>query len=174
MFDYAGSIHFHSAYSYDGCEPVDRIVQAALSTSLDYAILTDHFNLDAKKEGWERSHTAPDRKLLLLVGEEISPRYNHYLALNVPTPLVVSKMDFHSQDVIDAVNAQGGFGFIAHPDHAGAPFVGVRAYPWVDWKVTGFAGLSIWDLIGDWTSSLSSPWGVLRGALCKRCSGGMS
>lgn len=166
MFDYAGAIHFHSSYSYDGCQPIDRIIQDGLGAGLDYAILTDHFNLDAKKDGWERFHVSGDQKLLLLVGEEISPRYNHYLALNLSSPIVFSKADFHSQDMIDAVNAQGGFGFIAHPDHAGAPYISLRAYPWVDWKVTGFAGLSIWDLIGDWTASLSSPWGLVRGLLC--------
>jgi hypothetical protein len=43
--------------------------------------------------------------------------------------------------------------------------VSVRPYPWVDWNVSGFAGLSIWDLMGDWTATLNSPWSVLRGAL---------
>src|SRR5262245_55024482 len=113
MFDYAGCIHFHSAYSYDGAQPVERIVESALRCGLDYAILTDHFNLDAKKDGWERYHEANGKKCLLLVGEEVSPRYNHYLALNIPEPLVVSKaIESHSQDVIDWVNQKGGFGFI--------------------------------------------------------------
>jgi hypothetical protein len=162
MIDYAGAIHFHSAYSYDASQPVDQIVQAGLKAGLDFAILTDHFNLDARKDGWERMHTAGDRRLLFLVGEEISPRYNHYLAFGTSTPVVVSKTDYHSQDVIDAVKAQGGIGFIAHPDHVGAPFVGVRAYPWVDWKANGFDGLSIWDLMGDWSSTLSSTWSVAK------------
>jgi hypothetical protein len=166
MFDYAGCVHFHSSYSYDAGQPIDRIVQSALRSELDFAILTDHFHLDAKRDGWERYHVEGEKKCLLLVGEEISPRYNHYLALNIGHPIVVSKTEAHSQDVIDTVNSQGGFGFIAHPDHAGAPFAGVRAYPWVDWKVTGMAGISIWDLMGDWVSSMSSPWSMLRGLLC--------
>lgn len=165
MFDYAGCLHFHSAYSYDANVPIEQIVQSALDTGLDFALITDHFNLDAREDGWEKYHTRGERRLLLLVGEEISPRYNHYLALNLKTPIVVSKTDPHSQDVIDAVNAQGGFGFIAHPDHPGAPFVGIRAYPWVDWKAQGFAGISIWDLMGDWTSKLTSVWRVLCGML---------
>ncbi len=166
MFDYAGCLHFHSAHSYDALVPMQQIVQSALHVGLDFAVLTDHFNLDAREEGWEKYHVLGKKRMLLLVGEEISPRYNHYLALNLKTPIVVSKTDPHSQDVIDAVNAQGGFGFIAHPDHVGAPFVSIRAYPWVDWKVRDFAGLSIWDLMGDWTSKLDSVWSVLRGMLC--------
>jgi hypothetical protein len=165
VFDYAGSLHFHSAYSYDAFEPVEKIVQSALRAGLDFALLTDHFNLDAQKEGWERYHEAKGRRCLLLVGEEISPRYNHYLALGLPAPLVVSKTELHPQEVIDTINAQGGFGFISHPDHAGAPFAGVRAYPWVEWTAKNFAGLSIWDLMGDWVSALSSPWAIARAGL---------
>jgi hypothetical protein len=166
MFDYAGAIHFHSSYSYDACQPMDRIVQAGLRSGLDYALLTDHFHLNARNDGWERYHTAGGRRLLMLVGEEISPRYNHYLALQLASPIVVSKTEAHSQDVIDLVNARGGFGFIAHPDHTGAPFAGVRAYPWVDWNVSGMAGLSIWDLMGDWVSGMTSPWGMARALVC--------
>jgi hypothetical protein len=100
-----------------------------------------------------------------LVGEEISPRYNHYLALGIKQPIVVCKRHPEAQKIIDRVQAEGGFGFIAHPDQEGAPFAGVRAYPWVDWKVKGFAGLSIWDLMDDWTSQLSSVWQIFWGAL---------
>jgi hypothetical protein len=164
MFDYAGCLHFHSAYSYDAAQSVDAIVSAGLDAGLDFALLTDHFSLDARKDGWERWHGSGERKMLLLVGEEISPRYNHYLALNLREPLIFSKGEAHSQDMIDAVTAQGGFGFIAHPDHAGAPFVGVRAFPWIDWTASGFAGISIWDLMGDWVSAMTNPWRVLRGA----------
>jgi hypothetical protein len=162
MFDYAGAIHFHSSYSYDARTPLEQIVEAGAKAGLDFAIVTDHFRLDARQEGWEGYHTAPglSRRLLMLVGEEISPRYNHYLAFSIQKPIVVWKTQSQAQAVIDAVNAQGGFGFIAHPDHGGAPLVGARAYPWIDWNVTGFTGLSIWDLMGDWISALSSPWGA--------------
>jgi hypothetical protein len=184
MFDYAGCIHFHSAYSYDARTPLDTIVEAGLKAGLRYAILTDHFRLDALTEGRQGYY----RNLLLAVGEEISPRYNHYLAFDIKKPIVVWKSEMNAQSVIVAVNTQGGFGFIAHPDHAGAPLVGTRAYPWISWDVKGFAGIGIWDLVGDWCSALTSPWRtwyacwrpahVLRGpqiqtlqrwdALCKR------
>jgi hypothetical protein len=32
----------------------------------------------------------------------------------------------------------------------------------VEWNVNGFAGIGIWDLMGDWLSSVTSPWGALR------------
>ena len=154
MFDYSGCIHFHSAYSYDAQVPLPQIMDDAVKAGLHFAIVTDHFRLDARDEGLEGYY----KKLLLIVGEEISPRYNHYLALGIRHPIVAWKSESDAQRLIDAVDQQGGFGFIAHPDHAGAPLVGGRAYPWIDWNVSGFAGLGIWDLMSDWSSSLTSPW----------------
>ncbi len=154
MFDYAGSIHFHSSYSYDARIPLSQILKDAAKARLHFAIVTDHFRLDARHEGLEGYHG----NLLLIVGEEVSPRYNHYVALGIQKPVVVCKSEANAQKVIDEVNAQGGFGFISHPDHEGAPLIGGRAYPWIQWDVHGFAGLGIWDLASDWGSSLTSVW----------------
>ena len=179
MHDYAGGVHFHSAYSYDARVPLPRILTDAARAGLDFAILTDHFRLDARTDGYEGYHPSPllplpsqrgegggeGEDLLLIVGEEISPRYNHYLALGIKKPIVVWKTETNAQRLIDEVNAQGGFGFIAHPDHAGAPLVGSRAYPWIAWDAHGYAGLGIWDLMSDWRSALSSPWKTLQACL---------
>jgi len=161
VFDYAGSIHFHSAYSYDARVPLNDILKTAVQTGLHFAIVSDHFRLDARQDHQEGYHD----NLLLIVGEEISPRYNHYLALNIQKPIVVWKSETNAQRMIDEVNAQGGFGFISHPDHAGAPLFGSRAYPWIRWDVHGYAGLGIWDLMSDWNASLSTPWSTLGACL---------
>lgn len=161
MYDVAGCLHFHSAHSYDARVPVADIVREALNAGLDYAVLSDHFNLDARQEGWERWHESAGRRVLLIVGEEISPRYNHYLALGIRQPVLVSKQEADPQTYIDAVREQGGFGFICHPDHAGVPLVHMRSYPWVDWDVVGYAGMSVWDLMTDWSRRLRSPWQLL-------------
>ena len=161
MFDYAGCIHFHSAYSYDARIPLSDILADAQKSGLQFAVVSDHFRMDARTDGFE----GYQKNVLLIVGEEISPRYNHYLALGIQKPVVVWKSETNAQRVIDEVNAQGGFGFISHPDHAGAPLIGSRAYPWIDWSVTGYAGMGIWDLMSDWSSSLSSPWKALYARL---------
>ena len=161
MFDYAGSVHFHSEHSFDAREPVEKIVQAAQRAKLDFAVLTDHFRLDATKEGVERYHD----DLLFLVAEEISPRYDHYLAFNLRQPIIQEKIHPNPQALIDEVNAKGGFGFIAHPDHEGAPLVHLRAYPWTDWGVRGYAGISIWSLLGDWASAIRSYAALVKAAL---------
>ncbi|MEN6622112.1 MAG: hypothetical protein ABFD50_11245 [Smithella sp.] len=150
--DYTGVIHFHSSYSFDGHIGLDEIIDAACKNNLNFMMLTDHDHLRARdegREGWQG-------KVLLIIGEEIAPRFNHYLAFNIDRP--VDKTDdpegMHPQKYIDEVNAAGGFGFIAHPDHEGTKKFHVKHYPWMDWSVDGYAGISIWDFMTDWQASL--------------------
>jgi hypothetical protein len=150
FYDYAGAVHFHSNYSYDGNVSIDEIVEDAKDAGLDFIMLTDHFGLDAKKDGYEGWHG----DVLLIVGEEISPRYNHYLAFNIKEPITLDKDAVKPQEYIDGVNNQGGFGIIAHPDHEGTGLFGVKPFPWTDWSVKGYTGMSIWDLQTDWQDKL--------------------
>ncbi len=152
MFDYAGAFHLHSAYSFDGTTPVKDIIAAAGAAGCDFIVLTDHFRMDARDDGWEGWHNS----VLVIVGEEISPRYNHYLALGLKTPVIYWKKSSRPQEYIDAVNAQGGLGLIAHPDHRGTEKFGVKSYEWNDWSATGYAGISIWDFMTDWQEKLTS------------------
>jgi hypothetical protein len=153
-YDYTGVIHFHSALSFDGNVGLDKIIDAAAKNSIDFLMLTDHDHLRARDEGRE----GWNGQVLLIVGEEISPRFNHYLAFNLdkPIPSPGNSQDLRPQIYIDAVKDSGGFGFIAHPDHAGTEMFHVKHYPWTDWSVEGYAGISIWDFMTDWQSSLKS------------------
>ncbi|MCB4792229.1 MAG: CehA/McbA family metallohydrolase [Elusimicrobia bacterium] len=169
-FDYPGAIHIHTQYSFDGNTGVKDIVSSAKKNGLKFIIITDHFSLEALKEGWEGWHDG----VLVLVGEEISPRYNHYLAFNIKEPVLAQKDCNEPQSYIDKVQMQGGFGFIAHPDHTGAKKFRIKDYPWIDWSVEGYTAMSIWDLMTDWQENLTSvlkalfsyifPAWVLKGA----------
>ncbi|MBI5747488.1 MAG: PHP domain-containing protein [Nitrospinae bacterium] len=150
FYDYAGAVHFHSNYSYDGNVSIDRIVEDAKSAGLDFIMLTDHFRLDAKRDGHEGWHG----DVLLIVGEEISPRYNHLLAFGIREPIVTKRYEDKPQEYIDEVNNQGGFGIIAHPDHEGTELFGVKPFPWIDWSAKGYTGMSIWNLQTDWQDKL--------------------
>jgi hypothetical protein len=160
MIDYAGVIHLHSIYSFDGRIPVPEILAAARGNGIDFLMLTDHSTLRARDDGFEGWHDGT----LLIVGEEIAPRFNHYLAFGLET--VVSEIDkgpdLPPQAYIDRVRDRGGIGIIAHPDHAGTEMFHVKHYPWTDWSVTGFTGMGIWDFMTDWQHSLS---GWIRAAL---------
>ncbi|MGV8057753.1 MAG: PHP domain-containing protein [Smithellaceae bacterium] len=151
-YDYTGVIHFHSVFSFDGYVGLAKIIDAAAKNNIDFLMLTDHDHLKARDEGWE----GWQGKVLLIVGQEISPRFNHYLGFNL-SKAVISKEDalgIPPQQYIDEVNNAGGFGFIAHPDHEGTKTFHVKHYPWTDWSVDGYAGISIWDFMTDWQSSL--------------------
>lgn len=153
LYDYTGVIHFHSTFSFDGHAPIKEIVQAAEKNSVDFLMLTDHDHLQAREQGWE----GWQGKTLLIVGEEIAPRFNHYLAFNIKKP-VVSHYDHtinSPQKYMDEVHRQGGIGFIAHPDHQGTKLFHVKQYSWNDWEVSGYTGIGVWDFMTDWQSSLT-------------------
>ena len=162
LYDYAGAIHFHSNYSFDGRSSISEILEAAEKNGLDFLMLTDHFNLGARDAGLEGWHGGT----LLIVGEEISPaQFNHYLAFGIREPVSMDQEEGSPQRIIDKVLEQGGFGFIAHPDHEGTEMFHVKPFPWVDWGVSGYAGMGIWDFMTDWQSSLRGYAGAALGYL---------
>ncbi len=154
LFDYTGVIHLHSSYSHDGRTPVEKIVEAAQANGIDFVMLTDHSTLSARRKGYEKWHG----DVLLIVGQEISPRFNHYLAFGIDEELVVNDDDTEvkPQDYIDRVVQQGGLGFIAHPDHEGTSMFHVKHFPWKDWSVSGYTGVGVWDFMTDWQGMLRS------------------
>jgi hypothetical protein len=151
-YDYTGVIHLHSSFSFDGHAPMEQIISAAEKNGIDFLMLTDHDHLKARNEGWEGWQGTT----LVIVGEEIAPRFNHYLAFKTKKPVVYfgDPEGKNPQKYIDAINDQGGFGFIAHPDHEGAVMFHVKHYCWNDWNVIGYAGISVWDFMTDWQKSL--------------------
>jgi hypothetical protein len=152
LYDYTGSIHFHSEYSFDGHVGLAKIISAASECGIDFLMLTDHNHLQARDNGWE----GWNGRVLLIVGEEISPRFNHYLAFNIKEAIdnPEDAIGVPPQCYINEVNAAGGFGIIAHPDHEGTKTFHVKHYPWTDWSVDRYSGISIWDFMTDWQSSL--------------------
>lgn len=151
LHDYTGVIHFHSEYSYDGRAPLREILKAARQNGIDFLMLTDHSCLTAKENGMEGWHD----NVLLIVGQEIAPRCNHYLAFGLDRPIKVDEnQEVIPQNIIDTVNRRGGIGFIAHPDHEGTEVFHVKHFPWLDWNVFNYTGMGIWDFMTDWQSSL--------------------
>jgi hypothetical protein len=151
--DCTAVIHLHSAYSFDGRTPIATILNAAGRAGIDILMLTDHSTLRAREEGFEGWHDG----VLLIVGEEIAPRFNHFIAFGHGQAIDCAEKDpyLSPQAYIDRVRAGGGMGFIAHPDHTGAPLFHVKQFPWTDWSVKGYTGIGIWDFMTDWQNSLS-------------------
>lgn len=150
MFDYCGAIHIHSFYSFDGYRKPKEIIEAANRCGLDFIVITDHFSIEAKKyEGWHKN-------TLVVAAEEISPRYNHYLAFDIKNAVITDKQEKNPQKYIDEVNRQGGYGFIAHPDHEGNKKFDIKSYRWNDWSIKNYTGFCIWDLQTDFQETLKN------------------
>jgi hypothetical protein len=146
----AGNVHLHTAHS-DGYGSHADVARAARQAGLDFVIPTDHNVLVAEEEGWREG-------VLMLVGEETNdpdpPHGNHYLCFGIEQDVAGFADD--AQAVIDAVNGQGGFGFIAHPCERPGPFVNERTYDWTRWDVSGYAGISIWNYMSEFKSYLKN------------------
>jgi len=157
MFIADGVIHIHSTFS-DGTATVEEIVASAKKNGLNFVVLTDHDNLTAFNQGYEGYHDG----VLLLCGYEITPQKNHYLVLGTDELI---KEDGGPQEFIPKVRDCGGLGFIAHPDHVGAPKFGIDRYDWTRWEVDGFTGIGIWDLMTDWQERMTGLWAGVKGVM---------
>jgi hypothetical protein len=150
LFEYTGNFHIHTTYS-DGTGSVKEVARAARESELDFIALNDHAHqtpLHLEDEGYHKG-------ILVLVGSEIGGRFNHYLAYNIKKQ--VGDGNISPQDAIDAVNNQGGFGFIAHPFEKGMAYMENNiAYVWDDWSVAGYTGICIWNFSSRWKENVKS------------------
>jgi hypothetical protein len=148
---YPGALHMHTVAS-DGTGTVEHLARSARRAGLRWIIITDHDTLAGLPQaGWIDN-------VLVIVGHEITPDRNHFLALNVD---VVVDREQPPQDYVDEVYARGGFGIVAHPDER------VRnsfkeIYRWEDWSVDGprdrngrVVGLELWNIMSDWGEQLT-------------------
>ena len=151
MYSYNGNIHIHSTHS-DGASPIAQIAKEAALAGLNFIIVTDHNIVPLADEGFYDD-------VLVLCGTEVNASKHHYLALNVHK--TIPPNDSNPQEVIDAVNAQDGLGFIAHPYEVGSPLVlKGKTYPWTDWDVTGIAGIEVWNWSSQWRDGVQN---ILQG-----------
>ncbi|QGT99126.1 hypothetical protein SYNTR_0533 [Candidatus Syntrophocurvum alkaliphilum] len=150
MFEYQGNIHIHSKYS-DGEGTIKEIAKAANNASLDFIVITDHFNLDGLKNNQE----GYVNHVLVLVGMECNDTANHYLALNIDK-VIPNNVD-KPQKVIDEVNAQKGIGIIAHPIEKGSHlYENNKTYEWKDWNVNNFQGIEVWNYLSQWRDGINN------------------
>jgi hypothetical protein len=171
-YEYIGNLHLHTTHS-DGSATMEEVVRAAQAAELDFVIPTDHNIYLPGLDGWHG-------RTLLLIGEEVhdtarQPQANHYLVFEAYEDMAAYAPD--PQQLIDEVCRRGGFGFIAHPFEHAAPRFNEPEIPWVDWQVSGYQGISIWNYMSEFKSHLhnipSALWAtyfprtVIRGPFAK-------
>jgi hypothetical protein len=155
MHEIVINLHMHTPYS-DGHATHTEIAQSALRAGLDAVIVTDH---NVWVNGPAGYHRDGDRRVLMLVGEEIhnqsrDPQKNHLLVFGANQEL--SNMAQEPQRLIDAVNRAGGLSFIAHPVDPAAPVFGEPDISWVNWDVRDFTGIELWNGMSEFKSLLKS------------------
>jgi len=143
--DLACVIHVHSTWS-DGTGTVPQIMRAAAKAGVDVVLLTDHDTLAARDHGQEGWHS----DVLLLVGEEVTPLDNHYLAFGIER--VIEKRGQSPAEVCREVEAQGGFGFAAHPFSEGSKLFRRRGIRFHDLEC--LKGLELWSFVNDTGQSI--------------------
>src|SRR5919108_468780 len=150
--DVACVVHLHSVHS-DGTGTVDQIARAARRAGVDVVLLTDHDTLAARRAGDERWHGP----VLVCVGTEVSPRGgNHYLAFGLDEE--IDHAGLSPGEICAAVEAAGGFGFLAHPLSRGSPRfrrIG-EAIPWRDLDCGTYTGIEVWSFVTDTAERLES------------------
>lgn len=150
QYDYKGVIHCHSTYS-DGTGSMEEVMNAANEVGLDFVMMTDHETMKPVEDGLERWHGSS----LLICGAEITPQNNHLIVFgDKKLQNVESLHKLPTQEYINAVNEQGWFGFIAHPDHLGTKRFEIPSFKWTDWNAENYTGMGLWDLMTDWQSQL--------------------
>jgi hypothetical protein len=161
LFEYAVNLHMHTPYS-DGEWYHAQIAEAALRAGLDMICVTDH-NVWVK--GPERYYEKDGKRVLVLVGEEVhdqarQPQKNHLLVYGANREL--ARYAPEPQALLDAARAAGALAFLAHPFDASVPLFNYEDISWVNWEVTGYTGLEIWNYMSDWARLLTSKPNAIR------------
>ncbi len=149
------NLHMHTLYS-DGHATHEAIARAALKSGLDAVIVTDH---NVWVSGLEGIYKDGDRKVLLLVGEEIhdqgrDPQKNHMLVFGAGKEL--STLAYDPQRLLDGVRQAGGMAFLAHPFDPASPPVGETDISWVSWEAQGYTGIELWNGFSEFKARIKS------------------
>ena len=145
VYEYTSAIHAHTTYS-DGSGTVEEVVAAAQAADIQILILTDHNTLEARDRGYAGWHD----DLLLIVGDEVSSRSGHCIALGIDHHVS------HRQPltgILDGIRDQDGHAYVAHPHGRYRPLLRTRDHSWQDWDAGEVTGLELWSYMFDWAST---------------------
>ena len=116
-------MHLHTLYS-DGTMEVQALLDhVEHRTDLDLVAVTDHERIDGALRAREL-HEAGDYHFGLVVGEEITTRRGHVLALFLEERIPALRP---LEETIERIHAQGGIAIAAHPMAPLTPSLGRRS-----------------------------------------------
>ncbi|MEO6577339.1 MAG: PHP-associated domain-containing protein [Candidatus Limnocylindria bacterium] len=116
-------MHLHTLYS-DGTASVQAVLDhVERNTDLDLVAVTDHERIDGALRASE-IHDAGDYAFELVVGEEITTRRGHVLALFVTERIPALRP---LRETLERIHDQGGIAIAAHPMAPLTPSLGSRS-----------------------------------------------
>jgi predicted metal-dependent phosphoesterase TrpH len=116
-------MHLHTLYS-DGVMEVQALLDhVERSTDLDLIAITDHERIDGALRAREL-HAAGDYHFGLVIGEEITTRRGHLLALFLDERIPALRP---LEETIERIHAQGGMAIAPHPMAPLTPSIGRRS-----------------------------------------------
>lgn len=140
MFELRGNLHVHSCRS-DGSMSLEDIARCARGANLDFVGINDH-HVECEQHHYRN-------QVLFLMGSEYNRTHSHYLAYNVESG--PGRGQFTGRELVELVNRQRGMGIIAHPFEKGSPYFSWgRAYRWLDWGVSNYQGIELWNATSHW------------------------
>lgn len=157
MHELTINLHMHTTYS-DGSGTHADLGQIALKTNVDVLLVTDHNVLVEGVNGYFRDGK---KRVLVLACEEIhdqarDPQKNHLLVFGANREL--APLAENPQVLVDAAHDAGGISFIAHPFDQAMPDFGETDIAWVDWDITGFTGIELWNGFSELKSVAKGKW----------------
>ena len=137
-----GNLHMHTPFS-DGEWYHAQIAEAAAAAGLDFVVTTDH-------NVWVNGPEGYFDNVLLLVGEEVhdnrrQPQANHCLVYRAEAEMCLRAES--PQGLIDAARERNALTFLAHPIDPPLDFLHEESLSWVDWEVTGYTGIELWNFM---------------------------
>ncbi len=133
-------IHVHTRAS-DGSADPPEIARLAARAGVGVVILTDHDKI-SPGGGWQNG-------VLMVPGQEVTPRHNHLLALGLDQNLPKFRGDGFSGDPARSfaiIKKLGGWAALAHPlDSAIASAKRSRSFVTLDFSALDCPGLELWN-----------------------------
>ena len=119
-------MHLHTLYS-DGTASVQAVLDhVELATDLDLIAITDHERIDGALRARE-IHAAGAYSFELVVGEEITTRRGHVLALFIAERIPALRP---LAETLERIHDQGGIAIAPHPMAPLTPSLGTRSLLW--------------------------------------------
>jgi len=150
--DYAGVFHIHTVMS-DGTGSIFDVVDAGHRAGVDFLVITDHRSVAYRTEGFEGWYG----KLLVLVGQEVTPKRNHLVAMGLNEVVKTDGCE-DTESHISKVSELGGLAIAVHPHHHPhyrRTFWKVIAVPWDNWNRPEIDGVELWSFMADWVHPIN-------------------